>query len=93
MYWSGFSPATTQRLIQAAGLTITSAAVETADEEGKTGLLSVGGSARAFTTVAATWAKRGLCGQAAAKRRMSSVKRTTPPLFPIAANQSHSSRA
>jgi hypothetical protein len=35
MYWSGFSPATTQRLIQAAGLTITSAAVETADEEGR----------------------------------------------------------
>jgi hypothetical protein len=31
--------------------------------------------------------------QAAAKRRMSSVKRTTAALFPTAANQSHSSRA
>jgi hypothetical protein len=35
MYWGGFSPATTRRLIEAAGLTITSAAIKTADEEGR----------------------------------------------------------
>jgi cyclopropane fatty-acyl-phospholipid synthase-like methyltransferase len=36
MYWSGFEPATTCRLIEDAGLTITSDAIETADEDGET---------------------------------------------------------
>ena len=35
MYWSGFDPAVTRRHIEDAGLAITSAAVETADEDGE----------------------------------------------------------
>lgn len=35
MYWSGFDPAVTRRLIEDAGLTITSATLETADEDGE----------------------------------------------------------
>jgi SAM-dependent methyltransferase len=35
MYWSGFDPATTCRLIEGAGLRITLDAIETADEDGK----------------------------------------------------------
>jgi len=35
MFWSGFDRATTRRLLEAAGLTINSGAIETADENGK----------------------------------------------------------